>query len=302
MIGYLEKERFIDSGIAYPFKTHLQETYGASTVVEVHYHQHIEILYCLSGSFRVFIGTKIDYFSEGDMVVINAMEAHAIFALAEGHGAYLVIRFEPEFLYTSVHAIFETKYILPFTVSHADHQRIIRAQTMVGTQVPYWLLEIAKEDQLRGYGFELAIKTHLGAIFLWMLRRWHQEGAEVGVSESVNVTTISHLQAALDYVARHWEEPLRLKDMAKRCNLSESYFSRTFKQVVGKSFSDYVNFVRLSRAQQFLMSTDWSITEVAMASGFSTASYFIDLFKRQYQQTPLQFRRHFSVCWEKEGL
>lgn len=300
MIGYLEKEKFEEQGVVYPFRTHIQESSGPVAMADVHYHQYIEIVYCLEGAYSVFIGGVRDVFKKGDLVVVNAMEAHAIFAIDKGYGAYVVIRFDPEFLYTSLHAIFEAKYILPFTVHHASHQRIIPAAALEGTQVPYWILEISKEDKSRDYGFELAIRTHLGAIFLWMLRRWHREGAEVSTTGSVTAATITRLKAAFDYVAMHWEEPLMVADMAKRCNMSVSYFSRTFKLVVGKNFSDYVNYVRLSRAQQFLMSTEWPITEVALASGFSTASYFIEQFKAQYQQTPLQFRKYFTIQQETQ--
>lgn len=302
MIGYLEKEQFEESGVVYPFKTHKQETYGPTRIVDVHYHQHIEILYCLEGTFSVFIGGDHHDFHQGDLVVVNAMEAHAIVAHSKAYGAYEVIRFDPEFLYTSLHAIFEARYILPFTVHYAKHQRLFKGAELEGTLVPYWLLEIVSESQERAYGFELAIKNHLGSIFLWMLRRWHQQGAEVTTTSTVTAATITRLKSALDYVSNHWDEPLRLEAMARRCNMSTSYFSRIFKQVIGRSFSDYINFVRLSRAQQLLMSTEGSITEVALACGFSTASYFIDCFKSHYRQTPLQFRKQMMSSVMNEGL
>jgi AraC-like DNA-binding protein/mannose-6-phosphate isomerase-like protein (cupin superfamily) len=294
MIGYLENEKFVNQGVVYPFKTHIQSTDGPSQIVDVHYHHHIEILYCLSGDYRLFRGGMTEYIGQGDLVVINAMESHAVMSLSEGKNEYIVIRFEPEMLYTSLHSIFEAKYLLPFTVQQQSHQRLFRAMDLKETGLPELIIEISKEDALRNYGFELAIRTHLGRLFLWILRHWHGKGLELTSGDAINYTTIARLRSALDYVAKHYDEAISVSDMATMCHMSYSYFSRIFKQVVGQSFSDYVNFVRLSRAEHFLMSSQMSITEVALCVGYTTTSYFIDLFKKTHHMTPLQFRKSFS--------
>lgn len=96
-----------------------------------------------------------------------------------------------------------------------------------------------------------------------------------------------------DYVSEHYSESITAEDAAGICSMSYSYFSRFFKRVMKKSFSEYVNFVRISEAEKLLVSTDLNITEIAMQTGFSTSSYFIYQFKKMKSVSPKQFRNRF---------
>lgn len=292
-IGYFEDEKFIEDGITYPFRTHIQSTMGLAKIVDAHYHEDIEILYALSGTYRLFLGGLSYTFESGDMVIINAMEAHSVLSISEGLGEYVVIRFKPELLYTTAQSIFENKYILPFTMNQSTHQRLFKAGEIEGTLIPKLLVDISKEDAEKAYGFELAIRTHLGQIFLWILRRWHDMGLDLNIDSGLKRGTIERLQTAFDYVTDHYDQSIQAKEVAALCNMSYSYFCRVFKQLTLKTFTDYVNYIRLSRAEHLLMATDLTVTEVALAVGFTTSSYFIEQFKAHKGLTPRHFRLRF---------
>lgn len=80
------------------------------------------------------------------------------------------------------------------------------------------------------YGFELAIRTSLGEMFLWILRFWHNKGLDLNISSGLNKNTLDRLESVFDYVDAHYAEPISVNDMAKLCNMSYSYFSRFFKK------------------------------------------------------------------------
>lgn len=290
MMAYFEDEKFIEEGIAYPFKTHVQSTIGCTNIVDVHYHHHIEILYALSGKYSLYINGETHFFDIGDMVVINAMETHSVASLFHGLGEYIVIRFQPEFLYTTAQSLFESKYVLPFTMSQSTHQRVFKSGDIQGTHIPGLLKAISQEDKQRAYGFELAIRTHLGQLFLWILRYWHTQGLDLNIDADIKKSTIERFQGAFDYVAEHYDHPIQASDMAAMCNMSYSYFCRVFKQIMGRSFTEYLNFIRLSRAEHLLVATDFTVTEVALAVGYTTSSYFISQFKAHKGMTPKQFK------------
>ncbi|MFD2701020.1 helix-turn-helix transcriptional regulator [Paenibacillus shunpengii] len=63
--------------------------------------------------------------------------------------------------------------------------------------------------------------------------------------------------------------------MAKLCCMSERYFMKFFKSVMGKTFIHYLNYVRLSEAEKLLLSSELTITEAALQSGFNDPSYFV---------------------------
>ena len=101
--------------------------------------------------------------------------------------------------------------------------------------------------------------------------------------------TILHIT---EYIRAHYSEPLSLESLAGAAGLSPSYFSRRFKIVTGMRTMEYINYIRLTKASQELLSTDHTITEVAMHSGFSDSNYFKDSFRRTYGLSPRAYRKN----------
>ena len=100
---------------------------------------------------------------------------------------------------------------------------------------------------------------------------------------------IKTVQSVTEYVSENYSTATA-KAAADYCNLSYSYFSRSFKRVMNQSFTEYLNYVRITKAEQLLSTTDKSISEIADEVGFSTASYFIEQFKKYKQKSPKQYR------------
>lgn len=288
---YFEGESdFFENGVPYPFRAHYQTNIGKSIMAKPHYHEHIEILYGIQGNFSIFLDDRLHYFSAGDMVVINSMDVHTMQSYDEGENSYIVIRFKPELLYTSSQTIFEAKYVLPFTMKTVVHQKIFTKEEISKTEIPDLLFNILSEDSEKEYGFELAIRTNIGRIFLWILRNWQKKGLDLNLGEGLNQATIERLQLVFDYVNHHYDQPITIEDMANLCGMSYSYFSRFFKKTMQRNFSDYVNLIRITKSEHLLSTTDNNITEIAFAVGFSTTSYFIEQFKYFKKMTPKKYR------------
>ena len=96
----------------------------------------------------------------------------------------------------------------------------------------------------------------------------------------------------MDFIANNFRDDITVSDAAAMCNVSYSYFSRIFKQITKHSFSEYLNYIRITEAEKLLASTDLSMTEIAMQTGFSTSSYFIQQFKLHKHISPKQFRKN----------
>lgn len=291
---YFEETKATINGIPYNFICHVQECVGPCNVYNAHLHDYIEILYGLSGVFDVYLNGTRHRFQTGDMVLINSREVHQIMALSEGKNHYLVLRFEPELIYTMSYTIFEAKYILPFTLNNSTHQKVFQNYEIEFTFIPSLLKEILLEFNTKDYGFELAVKAHICKIFLWILRYWHKSGIELNIYSDTNEELFKKLQIVFSYISENYDKNLRASDMAKLCNMSFSYFSRSFKRVMKTTYNEYLNYVRITEAEKLLISTDLNVTEVAMQVGFSTASYFIKQFHIYKKISPKQFKKKFQ--------
>jgi len=99
-----------------------------------------------------------------------------------------------------------------------------------------------------------------------------------------------YIRKALRYMADHYSDHLTLASVAEYVQLSPNYFSTLFSQVVGVSFREQLNRIRIEESKQLLLSTDYSLADIAVAIGFPDQSYFCKAFKRIVGLTPGKFR------------
>ncbi|WP_438348494.1 PocR ligand-binding domain-containing protein [Paenibacillus sp. FA6] len=101
------------------------------------------------------------------------------------------------------------------------------------------------------------------------------------------------LQPAFDYIYHHKNDSISLSDMAKRCHISPSYFSRIFIKETGENFSVFIPRLKMEWAKQLLETTDQPIHQISDELGFCDAGYFIKTFKKFATLTPAVYRnRH----------
>ena len=93
------------------------------------------------------------------------------------------------------------------------------------------------------------------------------------------------------YIEENYTAPLTQAQAARSLGLSASYLARYFKKAFNATFTEYLNSVRLSHVVSDLASTDKSITEIALAHGFSNISTFNSAFRRVYRISPSDYRR-----------
>jgi AraC-like DNA-binding protein len=295
----LEKSYYIESkdmngDIPLQFSTHIQEAFGAQVMVQAHIHNYIEIIYALSGKYQIFLNNKNYSFSEGDMVLINSNEIHNILALSDGSNLYIVIKFEPEMLYTTAQSIFEMKYVMPFILNESTHQKVFSKDEIEKTVIPGLIHGISREFIDKHYGYELAIRANIFNLFLFILRRWNEQNVDLKIYEEINKDMVKRIQNVFDYVEENYQNDITALEMAQLCNLSYSYFSRLFTKIMKRNFREYLNYVRITKSERLLTLTDLNITEIAMQVGFSTSSYFIQQFKQYKNISPKQYQLKFK--------
>lgn len=259
-----------------------------------HYHDYIEILYCLEGKFDIHINDDCYHVEQGDLIIINSEDVHSVDSMGSGNNTQIAMHFDPEIIYSASQTLFEIKYILPFLISSKTPQKVFKCSEIAKTHIPDLMKASLAEYRQQSYGYELAIRANICNVFLWILRYWNKSGFDFTSYNLKNPELIPRFQEVLSYLSTHYAEPVTAESMAKMCNLSYSYFSRCFKQLLNRSFSDYLNYIRVSESVKLLITTELNITEIALQVGFSTSSYFIQQFKSYNSVSPKQFRRMIS--------
>jgi ligand-binding sensor protein/AraC-like DNA-binding protein len=123
--------------------------------------------------------------------------------------------------------------------------------------------------------------------------------AEAGEDDCLKLNTIRRrpkkganqlIQPALAYMKKHPEEKITLEKMAALCNISPSYFSKLFAKENMGNLSDYVNKIKIELAKELLLNSDWNVRTIAAHIGYDDSGYFIKIFKKFTNKTPLEYR------------
>jgi transcriptional regulator GlxA family with amidase domain len=99
------------------------------------------------------------------------------------------------------------------------------------------------------------------------------------------------LVAVVQYVAEHYRESIGAHDIARAVGRHPNDVSTLFRQKGGYRLMDYVNRLRVCHAQQLLMTTEMTILDIALDSGFGSLSRFYSVFKEACGATPRLYRR-----------
>ena len=93
------------------------------------------------------------------------------------------------------------------------------------------------------------------------------------------------------YIQRHTNEMIGVEDVASQIGRSSTYLMRRFKAELGMSVGAYITRCKLEEACELLTYGDRSLAEISAYLGYSSQSYFQNVFKKQYGMTPMQYRR-----------
>ena len=95
------------------------------------------------------------------------------------------------------------------------------------------------------------------------------------------------------YLNEHYKEDITFKQLCKVFHVGKNYLYKTLKTQTGQTINNYIISIRMKNAKRLLEHSENSVTEIASMVGFYDYNYFIRIFKRYFNTTPLQFRKSF---------
>ncbi len=119
-------------------------------------------------------------------------------------------------------------------------------------------------------------------------RPFHSHAYRVGETDLHRDEAIANAQSK---IRKHFGQAIKVSALAADSGLSERSFQRRFRAATGQSALDYINNVRLTTARELLQQSNLAIADIAHTTGFNEPSYFSRLFKRQYGESPADYRK-----------
>lgn len=98
-----------------------------------------------------------------------------------------------------------------------------------------------------------------------------------------------------NYIDQNFREPLTIDTLANLSHLNKFYLIHIFSKTYGISPINYLLEKRILHSKELLKTSDFSITHIAHATGFSSANYFSQSFKKYTGITPKAYRQKYKV-------
>ena len=114
--------------------------------------------------------------------------------------------------------------------------------------------------------------------------------ANTTLDQEKKIKSYRRLAATIRFIHRNIKEKLTVEELAEQAYLHPDYFSRLFMSITGVRPIEYIQKVRMERAQLLLTTTNATVSEIAEEVGIPNVPYFSRLFKRNYNISPARYR------------
>ena len=259
----------------------LYETYRQMS--PSHWHDHLEIIYVLEGELQISSNENTDIYAkdghilhEDEFYIINSSKIHSTKS-KEMVKAFLI----------QVPYMYLDNYIEDY-----EHVRFLECfdgerNTKKYDRMKALLKAITRIYCKKDKGYELRLMAKMNE-FLYIL---YTSYSHIDANMKKESRQIERLKDVLKYVAKNYQEPIALKEVADIASLNQEYFCRMFKKCMGVTLLEYVNQVRINHIHEELLSTENSITDILERNGFTNYKVFSRMFKAQFGMTPRELRR-----------
>lgn len=259
--------------------------------VNWHWHDEIQLSLVTKGEVEFLVNQNAYVLKEGQGIFINSGCLHMARAAAEPDSTYICINVDARLLSFFPGSVIEQKYIKPFIKLRGFSAVVLECGVDWQQTILAKIEEIYHLHARKPFGYELDIGMALAAVWRQLIARQQEITPEADAGEYVDQQRIKAIMA---YINEHYMEKVSLEEIASVVNISKGECCRFFKRVVKCTVFEYVMNYRINRSIGLLRETDMTVSQIADAVGFGSASYYIESFKRQVSCTPKEYRKNIA--------
>ncbi|GGZ40077.1 AraC family transcriptional regulator [Echinicola pacifica] len=254
-----------------------------------HYHAQYELLYISQSSGIRFVGDSVSQFSPGDLVLVGPYLPHlwrndvSFYEENnyENQVKTIIMKFTNDFIgngtfknpeFSEIDKLLDlSKFGVCFgkSISEELHEELIRIPELNPAMQSIKLLEILSR---------LSVTTDKNVLSSSDMRQYTTENSQ-------------RLDTVLKYISDNYASNITLEDIADVACMTTNSFCRFFKKLTNKSFTQFLNEVRIRNASRLLIQDDLLVSEICYIVGYNSITNFNNQFKQIMGCTPKQFRK-----------
>ena len=238
---------------------------SGNNMPRAHTHKDIELYFLTKGERYLLLKNRFLRLAEGEVALIGHETPHRTLDVTDGEYERLTVNIPPGLLPCDLK--------IDGAVIYAPNVEV--------------LAEMRREAEALGRMSDADGPLALASV----MRLIHMTITSArAVERAVGSPSLDRISEILDYIEEHYTDRITLTGLSERFYISEFYLCRLFKQCTGKSLTDHLTGLRISRAQRLLEDGE-GVARVAILSGFGSVSAFSAAFRKRHGMSASAYRK-----------
>lgn len=274
-----------------PYEAFLYDAGRREFPIRPHWHYFMELMYMREGVGLVECNGASYVLRPGDLMIFHPEAVHAVYAAKDVTPVYEVIKFDVNKLYTENNYAPRLKTILDKASKDSRLSICFKAEELSHIPVQETFKRCREELERKDYGYDIIVHDRICCFLVALIRIWRNMGFDTNAIRAASAASDSFREITA-YIDVHAGEQLKVEELADMCNMSYSYFAKNFKQFYGRSCKEYIEFIRVCKAEDLLLFTDSDLSYISQETGFADSSHLIKTFKKWKGITPKQYKNN----------
>jgi len=258
-----------------------------------HFHSEYELVYIVESYGKQYVGDSIEEFDSGCLVLLGPNLPHVwlndkdFYLSSNEKGAKcVVVHFDRYYFPKETLNLPEFKYIRDAL------ERAVFGIKIIGKELKQLAILIGKMPVLHDISRYNCLLS-----MLEIIGKSNSAHSLVGKGyvKTLNLKAPERLQRVIDFVNANYKRKVNIEEVAEVASMNRTSFCRYFKEKTGKTFTEYVNEIRISYACKLLIDGKYNISQICYESGYNNLSNFNRQFMKIIQKTPLEYRDAWGI-------
>jgi AraC-like DNA-binding protein/mannose-6-phosphate isomerase-like protein (cupin superfamily) len=275
-----------------PILTYVEDRLSVG-MTKIHRHDYIEMAFVVKGEFSQVVGGQRVTFPQGSVCIIDRNTEHADYVKDQDNFVIFICmkeNFFDEILLTEIENNNVQQFIRKALLDQKSLKQLLQFTPRGQHDVLLPLIEQVCDEKCRNQkGANYIVKGLMVRIFFILTMHY-----DISLTE----TQKKHLNDLLfleveEYLRKNYQEA-SLKELISRFHFQQDYFARLIKKHTGLTFSEYLRKIRISKAEELLLNTRMTTTQIIDSIGYKNRNHFYNVFHSIHSMTPEQFRQNMS--------
>ena len=269
---------------------------GDWMVVKPHWHYFTEMVYLVEGTLYAEVEDKTYTMNPGDLIIFHPKQIHSFLdypvkAAQPTKPKFYVIKFDDMILSNTTPGSPKLPKLLENVNNSSLSSNLITARDLRFNPVKLFFENCIWETNNRQFGYDIKVASTISLIITELIRIWLRQGFEFSSKTTFDQFSSKDF-SVLEYIDKHSSENINIEKLASKCGMCYSNFAKQFKAQFGKTCKEYIEFVRVCKADTLLLYTNKTLDYISQETGFTDSSHFIRTYKKIKGITPKQRRQN----------